>query len=62
MFDKNWFPSPSPFDAPFTSPAISTNSTVAPTVLSGLTTFSKSFKRGSGTLTSPTFGSIVANG
>ena len=29
IFARNWFPSPSPFDAPFTSPAISTNSIAA---------------------------------
>ena len=29
MLARNWFPRPSPFDAPFTSPAISTNSMAA---------------------------------
>ena len=29
IFDKNWFPKPSPFEAPLTSPAISTKSITA---------------------------------
>ena len=29
MFAKNWFPKPSPLEAPFTKPAISTISTTA---------------------------------
>src|ERR1044071_300125 len=32
IFARNWFPSPSPFDAPRTSPAMSRNSTVAGTI------------------------------
>ena len=36
MFARNWLPSPSPCDAPFTSPAMSTNSTTAGTMRSGL--------------------------
>ena len=62
IFARNWFPRPSPFEAPFTSPAMSTNSIVA-----GVTFFEwyispKVFSLSSGTGTIPTFGSIVANG
>lgn len=31
--ERNWLPSPSPFEAPFTSPAMSTNSITAGTIL-----------------------------
>ena len=62
MFAKNWFPSPSPFDAPFTRPAISTNSITAGVVFAEWYISVKSFSRSSGTATTPTFGSIVQNG
>ncbi len=59
---KNLFPSPSPALAPFTSPAMSTNSTIAGIVfLDALIALSLS-KRASGTATTPTDGSIVQNG
>ena len=48
--------------APFTSPAMSTNSTVAGTVRSGLTIPASTSSRASGTWTMPVFGSMVANG
>ena len=62
MFPKNWLPNPSPLLAPFTRPAISTISTVAGTTRLGFTNFSNSIKRSSGTVITPTFGSIVQNG
>src|SRR6218665_1028224 len=62
MFAKNWFPNPSPFDAPFTKPAISTISIVVGTTRSGFTIDSNFSKRGSGTVIVPTFGSIVQKG
>src|SRR5690606_41158171 len=46
---RNWLPSPSPFDAPATRPAISTNSTVAGTVRCGFTISANCARRGSGT-------------
>ena len=62
IWDKNLFPSPSPLAAPFTKPAISVNSKVVGIVLDGKYIFSKNSKRVSGTVTTPTFGSMVANG
>jgi len=62
MWDKNLLPSPSPLLAPRTSPAISTNSTVAGEIVSGLKIFAILFKRLSGISTIPTFGSIVQKG
>ena len=62
MFAKNLLPSPSPFDAPLTRPAMSTISTVAGTMRCGLTIAASLFKRSSGTLITPTFGSIVQKG
>ncbi len=62
MFARNLLPRPSPSEAPRTMPAMSTKSTVAgrsrwePKISASL------FRRGSGTPTTPTFGSIVANG
>ena len=56
------FPSPSPFDAPATSPAMSTNSIVAGTTCSGWTISATRSRRRSGTGTTPTFGSMVQNG
>ncbi len=59
---RNLFPSPSPFDAPATSPAISTNSMTAG-ILFALFENSVSFAtRSSGTGTIPTEGSMVQNG
>ena len=62
IWDKNLFPNPSPLEAPFTSPAISVNSKVVGTKLFGIYRFSKNSKRESGTVTTPTLGSMVANG
>ncbi len=62
MLARNWLPRPSPFDAPATSPAMSTNSTTAGITRSGLAMTASAASRGSGTSTMPTLGSIVQNG
>ena len=62
MFARNLLPSPAPSDAPFTMPAMSTKDTTAGTVFSDLKTSASLSSRGSGSGTTPTFGSIVANG
>ena len=62
MCDKNSLPSPSPNEAPETSPAISTKETVAFIVFFELENFVNFSKRESGTGTTPTDGSIVQNG
>src|SRR5471032_1669095 len=62
MCDRNWLPRPSPCDAPATRPAISTNSTMALTMRSGLTMAASASMRGSGTSTTPTLGSMVQKG
>ena len=62
MFAKNLFPKPSPWLAPATKPAISTNSTVAGMIFWGWTISASLASLGSGTSTIPTFGSIVQNG
>jgi hypothetical protein len=62
MFERNLLPSPSPADAPFTSPAISTKETAAGIVFSDSDKELKWFSRSSGTATTPTDGSIVQNG
>ena len=62
MLAKNLFPNPSPFEAPATKPAISTNSTIAGWIFSGLTRAERISILPSGTSTMPTFGSIVQNG
>src|SRR5688572_10991589 len=62
MLARNLLPSPSPFDAPATRPAISTNSTAVGTTFSGLTISASALRRASGTGTMPEFGSIVQNG
>ncbi len=59
---RNLFPKPSPFDAPATKPAISTNSIVVGMTFSGLTISASSFSRVSGTGTMPELGSIVQKG
>src|SRR5438094_871576 len=56
MCDRNWLPSPSPCEAPFTRPAMSTNSTTAGIFFLGLTMALSVSRRGSGTSTTPTFG------
>src|SRR5690348_1067561 len=62
MCARNLLPSPSPCDAPATSPAMSTNSTEAGMIFCGCTMSASCARRGSGTGTTPTFGSIVQNG
>ena len=62
MLAKNLLPKPSPLEAPLTKPAISVNSTVAGIFLSGLKISVKKSNLSSGTLTTPVFGLIVANG
>ena len=62
MLARNWLPRPSPFDAPATSPAMSTNSTTAGITFSGFAIAASAARRASGTSTMPTFGSIVQNG
>jgi len=62
MLARNWLPSPSPFDAPATSPAMSTNSTVAGMTFCGRAIAASFARRASGTSTMPTFGSMVQNG
>lgn len=52
----------SPWLAPFTRPAISTNSIDAGTDRWDLLRLESTWRRGSGTATIPTFGSIVQNG
>ena len=60
---KNLLPSPSPLLAPLTKPAISTISTVVGmTPRSGLQSSPNLIRRSSGTVMTPTFGSIVQNG
>ena len=62
MLARNWLPRPSPSDAPRTMPAMSTNETLAGRIRSEPKISARVFKRGSGRFTTPTFGSIVANG
>lgn len=59
---RNLFPSPSPLLAPFTRPAMSTISTVVGITRWGCSISASLFKRSSGTVITPTFGSIVQNG
>ena len=62
MFPRNLLPSPSPFEAPFTRPAISTISHVAGTIRPGCTNSASFVSRSSGTVMTPTLGSIVQKG
>ena len=62
MLARNLFPSPSPLLAPFTSPAMSTISTVVGTMRPGCTSSASLFNRSSGTVITPTFGSMVQKG
>jgi hypothetical protein len=62
MLVRNALPRPSPLLAPFTRPAMSTNSTVAGMIFCGLKYCVSVTIRGSGTSTTPTFGSMVQNG
>ena len=62
IFAKNWLPNPSPWLAPFTRPAISTNVIRAGMLFAELAIAASLSKRKSGTFTSPIFGSIVQKG
>ena len=62
MWDRNLLPRPSPCEAPATMPAMSTNSTVAGRILAEPKISASVARRGSGTPTMPTFGSMVAKG
>ena len=62
ILPKNLLPKPSPLLAPFTNPAISTNSITVGTTFCGFTRPSKICNRLSGTVTTPTLGSMVQKG
>ena len=62
MLARNLLPSPAPSDAPLTMPAMSTNVTGAGTIFSEPNISASLSSRGSGSGTTPSFGSIVANG
>ena len=62
MFARNLLPRPSPFEAPSTRPAMSTNSMVVGITRCGLTISASLSRRKSGTGTTPVFGSIVQKG
>ncbi|MNX67873.1 hypothetical protein D3C86_990320 [compost metagenome] len=62
MLARNWLPRPSPLDAPRTRPAMSTK-----VIREGMISLDPAMpastsRRGSGTATSPVFGSMVQNG
>ena len=59
---RNWFPRPSPLEAPFTNPAMSTNSITAGVTLAELYKAANLLSLSSGTATTPTLGSIVQKG
>ena len=62
MLARNWLPRPSPLLAPATRPAMSTNSTMAGWIFWGWTISASLARRGSGTSTMPTLGSMVQKG
>ena len=62
MCERNWLPKPCPSEAPFTSPAMSTNCTAAGIVFAERDSAESACRRVSGTSTIPTDGSIVQNG
>ena len=62
MVARNWLPRPSPFEAPRTRPAISTKVSRVGMICADLAIADSLSSRGSGTATSPTFGSMVQNG
>ena len=62
MLARNLLPSPSPSDAPRTMPAMSTKETVAGRIFSLPKISASRASRSSGSGTTPTLGSIVANG
>ena len=62
MWERNLLPRPSPRLAPFTRPAMSTNSSVAGVYFSGWYISASTSSRLSGTATMPVFGSMVQKG
>src|SRR5476651_114618 len=62
MLARNLLPRPSPFEAPATRPAMSTNSMVVGRMRFGLTMAARASRRGSGIGTIPVFGSMVQKG
>ena len=62
MLARNWLPSPSPLLAPRTSPAMSTKVIRAGITRALFAIPASRSSRGSGTATSPTFGSMVQKG
>jgi hypothetical protein len=62
MLARNLLPSPCPSLAPLTMPAMSTKETAAGTIFCEPKIFASVVSRSSGTPTTPTLGSIVANG
>ena len=62
MLLRNWLPRPSPLEAPFTRPAISTNSMTAGVTFLEWYISPRSFSLSSGTVTIPTLGSMVQKG
>ena len=62
MAARNLLPSPSPSEAPFTMPAMSTKVTTAGTISRDANTSASRSSRASGTATTPTLGSMVAKG
>ena len=62
MLARNWLPRPSPFEAPRTMPAMSTKVIRVGMICAEPPIAASVSSRGSGTATSPTFGSMVQNG
>ena len=62
MLARNLLPSPAPSDAPRTMPAMSTKLTVAGMIRAEQKILASTSSRSSGTPTTPTLGSMVANG
>ena len=62
MLARNLLPRPAPSEAPFTIPAMSTKVTGAGTIFSESNSSASLFSRGSGSGTTPSFGSMVAKG
>jgi hypothetical protein len=62
MLARNWLPRPAPSEAPLTRPAMSTNSMAVGTSFCEPEIFESTASRESGTVTMPTFGSMVQNG
>ncbi len=62
MLPRNLLPNPSPFEAPFTRPAMSTISMVVGITFLGLSISASFMRRSSGTVITPTLGSMVQKG